>query len=137
MALNAKQQKKRNEYSDTTKAAVMAALLAGQGVEELSKQYSIPAATLRSWKSKQFNSGGVATVATQKKEKIGELLIEYLSASLTTLKAQVEFFKNEEWLEKQDASAVATLHGVTTDKAIRLLEALSRAEEPKEEDDEG
>lgn len=137
MALNAKRQKKRNEYSDSTKAAVMAALLAGQGVEEISRQYSIPAATLRSWKSKQLNSESVVTVITRKKEKIGELLVEYLSASLTTLKAQVEFFKNEEWLKKQDASAVATLHGVTTDKAIRLLEALSKAEETEEEDDEG
>jgi transposase-like protein len=121
-------EKKRNEYPDETKAAVMAALLAGQNVSEIAEKYKIPKATLRSWKSRQENYG-VANVATQKKEKIGDMLIDYLSASLITLKAQVEFFKNEEWLKKQDASAVATLHGVTTDKAIRLLEALSTAED--------
>lgn len=129
MALNNKQQRTRKEYSDATKAAVMAALLVGQGVQEISKQYNIPEATLRAWKSKQANGESVVNVITQKKEKIGDLLVEYLTASLITLRAQVEFFKDEAWLSKQDASAVATLHGVTTDKAIRLLEALSNAEE--------
>ncbi len=132
MALNSKQQGKRNEYSDATKAAAMAALLTGQGVDKVAEQYNIPVATLYSWKSKQKNGDGVVNLASQKKEKIGDLLLEYLNASLITLRAQVEFFRDETWLREQDASSVATLHGVTTDKAIRLLEALSRSQEPEE-----
>jgi transposase-like protein len=137
MALSNKQQpKKRNEYSDATKAAAMAALLMGQGVDKVAEQYNIPVTTLYSWKSKQKNGDGIVNLASQKKEKIGDLLLEYLNASLTTLRVQVEFFKDEEWLRLQDASSVATLHGVTTDKAIRLLEALSKAPEPEDEEDE-
>ncbi len=36
----------------------------------------------------------------------------------------VEFFRDEDWLYKQDASELTVLHGVVSDKTIRLLEAL-------------
>lgn len=136
MALNSKQQRTRNEYSESTKAAAMAALLTGQGVDKVAEQYNIPATTLYSWKSKHKNGDGIVNLASQKKEKIGDLLLEYLNASLITLRAQVEFFRDETWLSKQDASSAATLHGVTTDKAIRLLEALSRSQESEDTEDE-
>ncbi len=76
----------------------------------------------RGWKAKAKADDGVIT---QKKEKIGELILEYLAVSLSTLKKQAEFFADETWLRKQDASSVAVLHGVLADKAIRLLEALA------------
>jgi transposase-like protein len=110
-------------YNDETKAAVMAALLSGQSVNQVSKEYSIPKATVSRWKN-----GGVPSYGTQKKE-IGALLVSYLSTSLETLEAQARMFKNEEWLKKQNAADVAVLHGVVTDKAIRLLEALAHQSE--------
>jgi len=116
----------RREYSDETKAAVMAALLTSQSVAEIAKTYKIPASTVRSWKSRQANGESVATVATQKKERIGELLIEYLEANLTALKAQAVVFADPKWLRLQTAENAAVLHGVMTDKAVRLLEALSK-----------
>lgn len=114
---------KRQQYDESTKAAVMAALLAGQSVEEIAKKYKVPENTLKSWKSRQ-GGNSVATVATHKKEHIGDLLIDYLSEALITLKAQVVIFRNENWLKTQSAQELAVLHGVVTDKAIRLLEAL-------------
>ena len=38
---------KRNKYSAEKKAAVMAALLAGQRVDEVAKEYGVPANTAR------------------------------------------------------------------------------------------
>jgi transposase-like protein len=116
---------KKTDYSPETKAAVMAALLTGQAVGEISAQYNVPAATIRSWKSRQAHGGGngVATVATQKKEEIGELLIQYLRESVKSLTAQAQFFADPNWLRQQEASQLAVLHGVQADKAMRLLEA--------------
>lgn len=107
-------------YSDETKAAVMAALLAGQSVSSVAKEYRIPKGTVSSWKKRS------AIPATQKKD-IGDLLTKYLETNLEALQAQAEAFKNPVWLAKQNASDAAVLHGVMTDKAVRLLEALSNA----------
>lgn len=103
----------------------MAALLAGQSVAEVARQYNINPATVRSWKSRQENGDSVAIVATQKKEEIGDLLFDYLQTMLKSLKVQAEHFGDKGWLTKQSADALAVLHGVTVDKAVRLLEALT------------
>ncbi len=113
---------KRRKYDPAVKAQVLAALLAGQGAEKVAQQYQIPVGTVRGWKAKAKADDGVVT---QKKEEIGKLLLEYLAVSLATLKKQAEFFADETWLRKQEASSVAVLHGVLADKAIRLLEALA------------
>lgn len=114
-----------SKYSDETRAAVMTALLTGQSVSSIAKQYNIPKGTVSNWK----RSAGGTVKRTQKTERIGELLIGYLQSNLEALSAQAEQFKNHDWLRKQTASDAAVLHGVMTDKAIRLLEALSKSSE--------
>lgn len=122
------------QYSDETKAAVMAALLTGQSISRVAEEYDIPEGTIKGWKSKQKNGGHpVALVVTQKKEEIGDLLIKYLGLSLETLQRQVKFFANETWLQQQSASEAAVLHGVIADKTIRLLEALADNSEEEPE----
>lgn len=118
------------KYSPETKAAAMAALLAGQAVASIASEYHIPEGTLHSWKNRQ-KSEPLASLASEKKEEIGDMIVEYLRASLKSLKAQVEHFGNKDWLTTQDADALAVLHGVQTDKAIRLLEAIAAAESPE------
>ena len=110
-------------YSNEIKAAVLAALLAGQSISQVATEYNIPEGTIKSWKSRLQPN---ATQATPKKE-IGDLLLEYLRVNLDTLRIQAETFQDSDWLKKQSAADVAVLHGVMTDKAIRLLEALSKA----------
>jgi transposase-like protein len=114
-----------SKYKDETRAAVMAALLTGQSVSSIAKQYDIPKGTVSNWKR---NTSGTIK-RTQKTEHIGELLIRYLQSNLEALSAQAEQFKDHDWLRKQTASDAAVLHGVMTDKAIRLLEALSKSSE--------
>lgn len=122
----------KTTYSEELKASVMAALLAGQSISEIAKEYNIPEGTVKSWKSRQLNGETVALVATEKREIIGELLLGYLSELLVTLKKQVVIFRDEDWLKQQSASEVAVLHGVIADKGIRLLEALADTGEPTE-----
>lgn len=119
------------QYSDETRAAVMAALLAGQSISSVAKEYQIPKGTVSGWKRKaEAISGGVEATPTQK-EDVGDLLLDYLRESLVTLREQVKHFRDRAWLSRQNASELAVLHGVQTDKAIRLLEALSQ--EPDED----
>lgn len=125
----------RASYTDQTKAAAMAALLQGQSVSSVAKEYRLPKGTVSGWKrqaereaSRPEGSEGVATTATQKSERIGALLMDYLEANLTALRAQVEAFSDPDWLARQNAADAAVLHGVMTDKAVRLLEALSPPE---------
>lgn len=113
------------EYSDQVKAQALAALLAGQAPAQVAATFGIPIGTLKSWKSRQRNGESVAVVATEKRERIGELLLEYLVTTLETLKAQHQVFADVAWLKQQSASEAAVLHGVLIDKAVRLLEGLA------------
>lgn len=115
------------KHSDEVKAAVVAALLSGQSVCEVAREYNIPRGTVSAWKSRR-GPKTVATDATQKKE-IGDLILEYLRANLETLKVQAELFRDRKWISRQSADSAAVLHGVMTDKAIRILEALSKEEQ--------
>ncbi len=119
----------RNNYSNEIKAAVLAALLEGQSVAKVARDYNIPDGTIKSWKNRQ-EQGSVATaeiVATKKKE-IATLVIELLEAQLEVGRRIVEAIDTE-YIKKQDASEVAVLFGVINDKTFRMLEALGRAED--------
>ena len=115
-------------YSGDQKAAVLAALLAGQSLGQVAKEYNIPKSTISGWKNSP-----VRETRTQKNE-IGGLILDYLQANLTALKVQTIMFSNQEWLAKQNAADVAVLHGVMTDKAIRLIEAMNKANDEPADD---
>ena len=126
----------KTEYSNEVKAAVMAALLEGQSISAVAKQYDIPKGTVSGWKQKALTpvaDGGVVPDATQKRQAIGDLLIGYLETMLRTLTVQAKHFGDVDWLKDQNANELAVLHGVATDKAIRLLEALAPSNEGGEE----
>lgn len=112
----------RQKYDPEVKAAVMAALLTGQSCAAVADEYQLPEGTVKAWWSR--NKHQVATVATEKQAELGDLLADYLREVLTTLAAQARQFRDESWLKEQRASEVAVLHGVLTDKAIRILSAL-------------
>ena len=110
-----------NQYSPDQKAAVLAALLAGQSVNSVAREYKLPKSTVSRWKNEPVVPDG----GTQKKE-VGELVLDYLRSNLEALRAQTVMFSDMAWLAKQNAADIAVLHGVMTDKAIRLLEAMER-----------
>jgi transposase-like protein len=117
------------EYSDQIKAQALAALLAGQSFTQVSIAFGVPAGTLKSWKQRSVFTPD-ASDASEKRARIGALLLEYLDVTLETLKAQQLVFRNEEWLLKQSAAEVAVLHGTSIDRTIRLLEGLADSDAP-------
>ena len=70
-------------------------------------------------------------VESLKKDRIGELVGQYLEKSLRSLIRIDMVTMNEEWLLSQDAASLATFYGVKADKAYRLLEAIERANRPR------
>ncbi len=121
----------RNRYSDEIKAECMAALLAGQSVSEVADKYNIPRGTVCKWSSRK--NVIVKESEPEPKREIGDLLLDYLRATITTLKSQAEVFGEKDWIRRQPASELAVLHGVAADKAIRLLEALVKRDEAEAE----
>lgn len=123
----------RKIHSEEVKAAILAALALGEQPADLEQKYKIPAATIRAWKFHQKDTP-IAIVATQKREEVGELCVEFLRESFRTLSIQVKHFADPAWLEKQDASQAANLFTTVTDHAFRLLEALEAGAEDEPSD---
>lgn len=109
-------------YPEETKAAVMAALLAGQSIGTIAEEYRIPRGTVAMWASharRQPVGNG----------HLGDLIIQNLEAMLTAVKEIVTCVsQDKDWLRKQGASELAVFVGVLSDKAFRILEALPEPE---------
>lgn len=115
-------------HSEEMKAAVMAALLAGQSVSQVARDYKLSKSLVSGWKN-SAPAEEFEQVRTQKSERIEGLLFGYLEANLTALRAQMAVAGDEAYLRKYPPQQLAVLHGVIADKGIRLLEALSGAGE--------
>jgi len=129
MAISKNQKGKKKD--DHTRAAVIAALLAGQRVGEVAKQFKLAHSTVSRYK-KSLPPDKLDEVGRKKEEDFNELIGGYLKETLSTLTVQARFFRNETWLRKQNAAELAVLHGVQADKAFSILEAIERASEAQE-----
>lgn len=112
----------RQQYDDATRTAIMAALMAGQAVNEVAREYNIPASTVRNWKSAVKLEGAVDQ---EQRYEIGDMLLVYLREILDALRKQAIHFGKATWLDSQNAADLAVLHGVSADKALRIIEALA------------
>lgn len=126
------------KHSDEVQAQVMAALLAGQGVTEVSEQYNLPDSTVSDLRKRVDEEFGNLR-NKNRGAQIENLLFDYLTANLTALKKQAEAVSENEYIQRQPAGEIAVLHGVMADKSVRLLEAIERARAaaPHEEPDNG
>lgn len=118
----ARRPKKYVRHTPEEKAAVLAALLAGQGVCEIAEQHNLTVSQVSSWKN-ELTSEQITAIQTKNREEFEELIRVFVREALTTMACQVRFFRDERWLRSQDAAAAGTLFGITTDKVVRLLQA--------------
>lgn len=110
----------KKQHSPEIKAAVMAALLTGQTVSFVAKEYKIPQSTIKTWK---YKTAGVVKSSTQKKKAIGDKLIGLVDVMIDTITKQHKAVADPEWIKLQSAADMAVLMGVSTDKLMRMLEA--------------
>lgn len=111
------------KHSDEVQAQVMAALLAGQGVGQVAREYNLSKSVV----SRLKNSVQMEHLEPKKGDQIEALLFGYLETTLETLRCQAVIVGEREYVIKQPAGELAVLHGVMADKAVRLLEAAERA----------
>ena len=112
-------------HSDDLKAKVIAALIAGQHVMEIAKAYQIGEGTVRNWKRGLPREQ--LTQLTQPPRDFGDLVGDYLTALLKTLKAQADHVRKPEFLAKQSAADIAVLHETFAGKGLAILAAAERA----------
>ena len=91
-------------HSDETKAAAMAALLAGQSVSSVAKEYKLPKGTVSDWKRKAAKTvAGVGENPTQKSE-IGDLLLTLVKTNVAALISMSEVMGEKEWARAQSGA---------------------------------
>lgn len=119
-------------HDQEARAAVLAAILSGSSLAEISRAMKIPEATVGRWR----DQAGLGTkppqpheLGPERKADLGVRVGEYLDELLIALRAQASHTRDPEWLQRQNAHQLAILHGVLADKAIRILGAL-RSDEP-------
>lgn len=135
-ALAKKPIKKKNnqgvETPDEVKAAIISALLSGQFQtdKEAAKAIGVHPGVVSKYK-KLIPAEYLEQVLADKKDAIGEKIMEFLESALEGLKSiDQKLAMNEEWLLRQNAAEIATFYGVKADKVIKILEAIERANEP-------
>lgn len=113
------------QHSEEVKAQAMAALLAGQSVRQVAKAYKLPLGTVKQWRRIDVPNPERAAATAAQRERVGDLILDNLTALLTATKAIIErVSQNEKWTTEQSASELAVFVGVLYDKAIRIAEAL-------------
>lgn len=110
-------------------AQVLAEMVAGATVAEVSEKYAIPQQTISGWKALLPPELGETRT---KRETVEELLSVYLEKILRANIAQLDVFANADWIQRQRASDLAILQGVLFDKAIRIFDAARRGERERE-----
>lgn len=116
---------KGRKHTPETEAAVMAALLSGQGVNEVARQYSLSPSVVSRIKS-SIDSEKLEQAGMQKKERLVDLIEGHLMASLKAAIALAEQANDGAWRNKQSASDIAVFYGVISDKAFKLVEIAGR-----------
>jgi len=108
------------------KAAVMAALLAGQGVSAVAREYKLSHQLVSQWRA-SLTPEQFAEICLKRGATIDNLIFDYLQTNLEALQAQARVASTDEYIAKQPANELAILHGVLADKCIRILEAHENA----------
>ena len=107
------------------KAAIIAALLSGEGVAETARQYKLPVRTIARIKAEM--SEELAEVGMEKRLQIDELLLDTMRANLSALTRIAEVSSKSEYIEKQPSESIAVLYREIASVTVRLLEAASAA----------
>ncbi len=113
---------------DEIKAAALADLLLMQPAAVAAK-YGVKPGTIRGWKAQERTALQVVepndtAVIALKRHRITALMLEYLEANLNAQIAQAYVATDPTYINRQPAESLAILHGVLSDKSIRLIEAL-------------
>ncbi len=91
----------------------------------VAQKHGVSLNTVKSWKRRGLHRRAVsASSAPQKKDAIGDLLMDDMLETLRTMRAQAEALSDPEILHQLSARELAMIHGTMVDTSFRLLDAL-------------
>lgn len=114
-------------YDDALRGKVIADLLGGASISATAKVHGVPKGTVSGWWKKwQLEEKKPVGAPTMEDSavvaRLQQKLLRYVEANMDALIAQVELFGDKDWLRSQSATELGTLHGILTDKFIRVAE---------------
>jgi hypothetical protein len=115
-------------HSDDIRAEVIAALLAGEGVNDVARRMQLPKQTVSRIRNDVMPEQ-LGQVGTEKAVQMESMIVDYLGSNVKAMKAICEVASDATYLKKQSADALAQLHAELATRAFRLLEAESIDEE--------
>lgn len=105
-------------YSPEARTKALAALLTGERVCVVAREYGIPEGTVKCWRY-QLRSG---RMQPEKKGRIGDLLLEHTRATLRSLIAQSEDISEPSGLRQMGAGELGIFFGTLFDRTMRVWE---------------
>ena len=111
------------------RAAVVSALVSGQQLSKVCKQYGVSRSTALFWRNADF--GSVQPMHAHTRESVGRLILDTVIDSLEALRVQARVIGREDWVEKQSAAELAELRKVEWDRLLRLLAGFQSEDQPK------
>ena len=122
-----KPRKPQHKHTDEEDAMIVGALLAGQGIRELERQFGVDRTYIFRLKEK-IDPDVIRQVHLKRLEQFPELVANALESILLTLTSTASKIRTEEgwaWIKQHSPAQFDTLIGVLTDKGFYLLEARS------------
>ena len=120
-----------NTYAPELKAQVIAAFQMGASKSALARQFKVPRTTVIDWLEHVEPTVPTVTDA-QKREELGGLVYDYLSAGLQALIAQAGAMGDTEWFKKQGPSTYL-IHGTLADKLVVIFGGVERGQQPADD----
>ena len=104
----------------------MAALLTGQPISEIARQFKMPRQTVNRFKA-ELGQERIDQLSVERRERIDDLLIDCMADNLNALSCIAKTAEDATYLKDQGAEACATLYTAIASNTVRLLEAASAA----------
>lgn len=125
----------RKHHSDAKRAAIIAALLTGQGVSQIADDLKVNHSTVSNYK-RQLTPEQINELNQKRAGRLDDLLWSHLESNFAAMRAITKHVQSEKYIQRQDPSDLAVLFGVIDDKSIRILDAIERARNPQRRDDD-
>jgi hypothetical protein len=107
-------------------AAIITSIVAGKTINEICAEFGVSDTVVIRIR-KDLPEGFIEFFAKAKTNEISTLIEDGLKAQLLALRKIVEVTNDEVWLKGQRAPELATFFGVVSDKTVRVLAAIERA----------
>lgn len=112
---------KGKSHAREVKARAIAELIAGDSPTVIAAKYRLPRKSVSNWKA-ALTPDQLAEVGRNTRGRLDELVCDHLEAALNSLTDQAKAAGDPEYIRKQSAKDLATLHDIMFERAFSMLD---------------